>query len=403
MPFWRWAALAIFVSVGPINILLHGLFGAGSLTTAAMLIGSLAALFLLGDWRSLRLNPYDYCFVTFTACAVLAIAIHPAADAKELTLFAMTLSSYCAGRLFVPQAPHPVFPTVILFISAIGAALMVWAMLNDQVDPIGRPLVLGEFSAAPVQFLVPFMLAAGALLSREKIAIRWFVVALVVVIAAVLSASMVRFAFIAAACACLVLAAASRPPMRRTVILATMGLVVVVVFGQLARPTTATKLRDLTAQAFGLSQPSGGKLPELDECGIDNSNSVAIRKALYRDWSRLIAESPPTGIGLDGFLKRSCRGREQVHNTLLQIALEFGWPAAGIFLFILSAAFVRLFQARSDEGARFGLFALAFLLLMSTSYGRASQDRDMFLFMGYAVALTGRRQANAVPALNPSA
>lgn len=403
MPSWRWAALAVFVSAGPINILLHGVFGAGSLTTAAVLVSSLAALLALGEWRSLRPNLYDYCFVAFIGCAVVSIAMHPGADRKELALLAMTLLSYCAGRLFVPQAAHPVFPALILALSATGAALMTWAMLNDQVDPVGKPIVLGEFTAAPVQFMIPFVLAAGVLLSRERIVLRWLPLTLLVVIAAVLSASMVRFAFIAATGACLVLAMATSPPMRRIVLLATLGLMVVVVFGQLARPTTAMKLRDLAAQALGLGRLSADKPPELDSCGVDNNNSISIRKSLYRDWSNLISESPVTGIGLDGFVPRSCRGREQVHNTVLQIALEFGWPAGAIFVFILSAAFVGLFQARSEEPARFALFALAFLLLMSASYGRASQDRDLFLFTGYAVALLGKRQTNSAVALNPSA
>src|SRR5262249_24106914 len=111
-----------------------------------------------------------------------------------------------------------------------------------------------------------------------------------------------------------------------------------------------------------------------------------VRRALYRNWVELLPDSGLLGIGLDGFVHRSCRKMEQVHNTLLQIVLEFGWPAAGLFAFTIATGFARLFQARAEEQARFGLFALSFLTLMSMAHGQVSRERELFFFIGYAVS-----------------
>lgn len=393
-PLIRWAALALFVSAGPINILLHGLFGSGSLMTATVLFASLAALFVLGDWRSLRQDVCDMCFIAFVGYAAISSAVHPWADAKEVILFSMSLLSYCAGRLFAAHAVEPIFSKVALTIATVGAILMVGAMLQGSLDIVGKPLLFGTISAAPVQFAVPFFLAIGAILAREKIVVRPLSLTLIAILAVAFAAAMVRFVFVAALGAFLVLALVSQRSIRRLVVAAMVALLVALAIGLASRPQVALKYKELAERALGISNsnepvfaPPANIGPAAEGCPpIDETNSIEVRKALYRNWAQLIPDSGLLGIGLDGFMHRSCRPMEQVHNTLLQIVLEFGWPAAGLFSFILVTAFVRLFRARSEEQARFGLFALSFLVLMSMAHGNVSRDRDMFLFIGYAVS-----------------
>lgn len=394
---WRWAALAIFVSSAALPVLAHGLFGSGSGTTGAILAVSLGALFVVGNWRQLESDFSDMFFVAFLGYAVLSSLTHPWADLRESALFTMVLLSYPAGRLFRTASVDPAFGKIVLFIAMVGGAFTALALAQGSLDYLGgKPRVFGEYAAAPAQFMTPAVIAVGAIASREKLRFNWLPAIAILLLFAVFAAAMVRFTFIAAFGAGLVLALVSAPRVRRWSLIAIASLILVVAIGQVLRPTAAIKMMGFAAQSLGLSaappalaQPNAKTSNEV--CPpIDEDNSIEVRKAVYRDWLRLLPATGGMGIGLDGFIHLSCRTAEEVHNDLLQIVLEFGWPAAGLFSSLLVIAFVRLIRDRHDEQARFGLFALTFLLLMSMAHGRVSRDAPFFFFVGYAISRVRR-------------
>ncbi|MBR0713024.1 O-antigen ligase family protein [Bradyrhizobium liaoningense] len=392
---WRWLALAIFASSSSILVLAHGLLAGGSGTTATILILSTAGLFLVADCRSIEHDFCDFCFVAFAGYVALSVALHPLPDFRELVLLALALLCYPAGRLFKISVLDSIFPTVTLAIATIGCIAVLTAFLNGNISPLGKPEVFGELAAAPTQFMLPYVLAVGMLLVQEKIAMDWRVAALIAALAAIYAAAMVRFTFVAALGAGAVLAVARSWAIRRRIIIAGLMLVAAIAIGQVSRLSTALKFGGMAAYSIRSGAPIDPNCAH-----IELFNSIEVRKTLYRDWLRLILGSNDlTGIGLDGFMKHTCYPENEVHNDVLQVALEFGWPAAGLFVFLIAMAFVRLARAMSDERARFGLFALSFLVLMSMAHGRVSRDYPLFFFIGYAMQFA----ASAAPRATKSA
>lgn len=373
-------------------MLAHGLLNAGSATSAAVFVLSTAALFVVGDWRSLRQEFVDLVFMAFVGCAVLSSVIRPWADVRESVLFAIALLSYPAGRLFCVDAIDSIFAKTVLSIAAVGGAFTVIALVEGSLDWTGgKPKVFGEFAAAPAQFMTPFVLAVGALLSSEKLRFQWLPTTVAVALFAIFAAAMVRFTFVAAGGAAIALALVSAPQVRRWTFTCIAIMIVAVAIGQASRLPTAAKFTLYAAQSLGFAEAPSMLAPPATPspagCApIDENNSIEIRKALYRDWLQLMPESGGMGIGLDGFAYRSCHPGNEVHNDLLQIVLEFGWPAAGLFALLLFSAVTRLIGARTEEQARFGLFALTFLVLMSMAHGRISRDASLFFFIGYGIS-----------------
>ena len=58
---------------------------------------------------------------------------------------------------------------------------------------------------------------------------------------------------------------------------------------------------------------------------VNMRNSIAIRKALAKDAIYLIPMAGLLGLGLDNFMKLSCIKANEVHVSILQVAVEFGW------------------------------------------------------------------------------
>ena len=82
----------------------------------------------------------------------------------------------------------------------------------------------------------------------------------------------------------------------------------------------------------------------------------------------------------------------EVHNSVLQAAVEFGLPA-GILLVLLIAMTTNKtiwFSARLNSEAFFALYGLIFVLTVSMAHGRLSKDGVLFLFIGYAAAVLAR-------------
>ena len=129
---------------------------------------------------------------------------------------------------------------------------------------------------------------------------------------------------------------------------------------------------------------------------VNPRNSIAIRKVLVQDALFLIPRSGWIGTGLDSFMKFSCIKLTEVHNSVLQAAVEFGWLGGSLLFALVIVAQVRLFPlARYDDASRFVLCGLAFVVLLSLAHGRVSRDGVLFALLGCAVGL---RETSRAPA-----
>jgi hypothetical protein len=132
------------------------------------------------------------------------------------------------------------------------------------------------------------------------------------------------------------------------------------------------------------------ELVKLPSCylTVDLQNSIAVRKMIARDALVLIPSAGWIGLGLDSFMKLSCIKLTEVHNSILQAAVEFGW-LGGLLLFLLIVLVGSsiLVAARHDGASRFVLCSLAFIVLESLAHGRISRDAVLFAFLGCAVGL----------------
>ena len=101
------------------------------------------------------------------------------------------------------------------------------------------------------------------------------------------------------------------------------------------------------------------------------------------------------GIGLDRFPDLSCIKDTEVHNSLLQVVIEFGWPA-GLILATLIWIAVRSAwsSAREDAEAGFVLYGLVFVFTESLAHGQISRDAMLFLFLGYTASLRNQLRKN---------
>jgi hypothetical protein len=87
----------------------------------------------------------------------------------------------------------------------------------------------------------------------------------------------------------------------------------------------------------------------------------------------------------------------EVHNSVLQAAVEFGWLGGSLLLALISVVAGSLFPlAGYDDASGFVLCGLAFVLL-SLAHGRVSWGRVLFALLGCAVGLkdTARRLLSA--------
>ena len=153
-----------------------------------------------------------------------------------------------------------------------------------------------------------------------------------------------------------------------------------------------SKALSLPSEALSVSSPPSCDLQ------INKNNSVTIRKALLGDALYLAPRAGPLGFGLDSFLTYSCVGSHQVHNSLLQAIVEFGWIVSGALIALIAyAGSFTLRSARRDPDVRFFFCSLAFLAALSLVYGRASREMALFAIIGASIGIieTAKNQTKA--------
>lgn len=414
---------AILLSAGPIAVLAHGFAGAGSRITALLMAGPIALLFLLARWREFRPDICDVLFVLFCCCIALSFAVNGVTAPKEAALLGLSLAAYPAVRVSsrcgqVPQA----FVVITGAVVAIGAVVTLEALLGQWNDHHGKPLVFDEYDAAPAQFTISlgFLLLALACSELNWRRTAWISM-LSAVPVAIFAASIVRYSFVVIVVTLLAAMMATKPGQRKFIAVIVCATIVSVALGAVVRSSTTLRFVRHAEVALGFevampseqespvpppasappaapaasgsvateAAPPAPALPQASCPSIDLDNSIIIRQQLYKDAFALLPEAGLTGLGLDGFTQRSCLKGFQVHNSILQVIIEIGWPA-GVFLILMlyHTMGARMFSlARINREARFVLCGLVFTLMLSVAHGRISRDMALFLFLGYAAKL----------------
>jgi hypothetical protein len=162
--------------------------------------------------------------------------------------------------------------------------------------------------------------------------------------------------------------------------------------GPLLAPAAEAKAA-LTNAAPTNAAPARAKAAEAAEvmalgCRFtDEFNSIEIRKTLWRDAMRLVPSAGPFGFGLAKFRDISCIKDMEVHNSILQATVEFGW-FSGLFLVLLigTAGYRLLATSRIDADARFVLCVLAQVVITSLAHGSIAGDLLLFAVIGLAAA-----------------
>jgi hypothetical protein len=398
------ALLAIFITPQSALVLLFGLIGlpGNSVISGLVLSGSTAAVWVLTFRRRQSLLLSDYLFMGLIAAIACSFALHSrTSDPKEYALLLLSLSAYPACRFIAHSdlaAGRSGFLWTEAALSFMGAAVTAWALYAQWDDPHGKPLVFG-FEGAAIFFLdsVSFLLFALLTIGKTPTArVVWILLALVLPVA-IFAASLVRFTFIALACTLIIAAYISNAERRRNIIIAGLVMAAAVSLGLLARYEKVAYFTEFALEqrsAARMSKPSmvrpGATATSPPSClaSVDLDNSLAIRKALINDALWMLPRAGPVGDGLDSFMNISCIPQTEVHNSVLQAFVEFGWFGGSFFVLLILSALVSLrHSARRDDASRFIFCSLTFVILVALAHGRFSRDAVLFALLGAAAGL----------------
>jgi hypothetical protein len=418
---------AVFISPDSVLVLCFALTGSAGngLVTGALLATTTLAVGSLCFRRNLVLQPADWVFLALLLCILSSFAVNGwTSNAKEYELLVLSLSAYPACR-FISRVDvasgRSSFAWANSIIVLLGVIVTATALVGQWDDAHGKPIVFG-FDAAATHFmgLLSFLiitLVTGGDLTLRRTALISFLTFMPI---AIFSASMVRFTFIALAGSlglAIILADAKQ---RRCVVGVALVFLVATATGLFARSSSyagriyaryaieeaADGMRakrdsthDVEPAQPALTHNVEPAKPALNHdvdhatlpsCSltVNMGDSIAIRKLLFRDALVLIPNAGWIGTGLDSFMKLSCIKQTEVHNSILQAVVEFGWLGAFLLLLlIVSAGDSILVSAMGDGASRFVLCSLNFVVLMSFAHGRISRDAVLFAFSGCAVGL----------------
>lgn len=422
------------ISTSSILDLVIGLSGrqSNSAFTGAFMLTTTIATFLFSRWKHFSFTFCDFLFFLYCVCIAISIGKNGwPADIKEVALLVLTLAAYPAGRLFSGEGIKPSFFLVTSTIVLIGSIAAVYT-LSQQWDGNGK-IAIFKLGAAATHFLfsLGFLLIAFTcvqLTKRETV----IVAALIFLPTLIFALAMVRVTFVAILASLVLAVIVSAPTQRKqvtTVILVVTTAVMLAnivradkvapfardaidaIFGKkelgkkessVAEVYAAVDMRWIVAlqkqgtiavkeqQADPVKEQETSARTVLPSCSmsVNTMDTIAVRRFLARDALSLIPEAGLFGIGLDKFLDATCL-KDQVHNSLLQATLEFGWVAGAVLALLIASAAWRLLPfAREEFEARFFLCCLTYVSLLSMVGGRTSRDALLFLFAGLAAGFS---------------
>ena len=396
-------ALAILVSPNSVFVLFFGLIGipGNSVFTGTLLAVTTVTIGLLCFRTDIVARPADLLFFALILCIVSSVAFNGwTSNAKEYELLVLSLAAYPACRFMsrsdlVSSASS--FALAAKIIVALGTIVTTVALIEQWDDEHGKPMVFGQ-DAAGTHFLgllgvLILVAVTTGKLTRLNTALLSSLIFLPCVIFA---ASVVRFTFVAMAGSLGLAIILSEAKQRKYIIAVGLVIFAAIVTGLAARYDvtlmSASSMLEETSGEVGLEKPPSCYL------NVNYRNSLSMRKALVRDALFLLPKAGWVGTGLDSFFRFSCMKSIQVHNSILQAAIEFGWLAGGLLtLMIITVAGSSWSLARQDGASRFVLCGLSFVVFLSLAHGRISRDAVLFAFLGCAVGLRETTQAVARP------
>ena len=275
---------------------------------------------------------------------------------------------------------------MIVALGSVATAVALWQQWDDQH---GKPYVFG-FDAAGTYFLGSLCFLIIALVTSGGLTLRRTAVvsALIFLPTAIFAASLVRFTFLALAGDPVSGAVLSEARQRKHV--------VIIAFvhprrhrGRVAGPVRSRRGCSRTMRWNDRPARSGwrgrraaiyGESPKFHR----HQKSAGRRMPLF-----LIPRSGWIGTGLDSFMKFSCIKLTEVHNSVLQATVEFGWLGGSLLAcpYCRRRRFARFRWRGTTMRARFALCGLAFVVLLSLAHGRVSRDGVLFALLGCAVGL----------------
>jgi hypothetical protein len=394
------------------------------------------AVLLLGLRDLPKWNFGDVLFATIVLGIVASFVSNPwLTDIREFLLLLISLFAYVACRsISVKQLPtiRTAMKLTAGCIVFFGTFFTGWALVEQWNNPHGHPFVFGfDAGATNFSYCLGFMILAFVSDHLTKKRTLMLCVSLVLP-AAVFGASLVRFSFIAIFGALLINIFLNKDRQQRVYVAAVAGTVLIAAgLGFAVRDQTSsiyfrnvTQIEDeqpnptltkplptprktFSFQIKLTSVPSVSPNQTAPSCTfqVNKNDSVAIRKALLGDALFFAPAAGPLGFGLDSFLRYSCVGSFEVHNSLLQAIVEFGWIVGGALIVLIGyAGFLNLQLATRDPNVRFFLCSLAYLAALSLVYGRASREMALFAIIGVSVGIieTAKTQTKA-PALGQCA
>ena len=404
--------LAILISYSAFLTLGFGLFGSqgNSIVTGSLLFG-LPILLLLFSFRS---DPHvqlpDLIFAGLLITVLLSFFINPfeTDSTKEHLLLVASLAGYIACRPMLAEDAAVIrsaLERITAVIVLVGAIFTAAEIFSQWDGPPGKPFVFG-FNAAGTYFMASLGFLVIALVTVDKPRPKRTAVisALIFLPAAIFAAAMVRFTFIALAGSLLVAMILTERGKRWHIVAVGLTIVLAVIVGLSARYSTAKiyaayifeqPVETSVAKEPSEILPNAAGVPSC-RLAVNTRNSIAIRQALARDAVYLVPATGVVGTGLDSFLRFSCIKAHQVHISILQAAVEFGWLGGAFFVLLIGTGLYRLLRlAKHDGPARFILCSLVFVVLMSFAHGRISRDGALFALLGCAVGVRDFRQKTA--------
>jgi hypothetical protein len=381
---------ALLYSANVVMIFAHGLFGLGSLFTGAYLVSLTAFLILVGWWFWRGHNSVDYLMIVLAVLFAISLAFHPPHDVKSVVLLVLSLAAYPAARGFGGCMQKPGFVVTLAIIVAIGVIATLSAILG--ADTHGKVMIFGfDHGAAQFSTLVGILIFAFACSDRPLLP---FSMAIFLSVA-IFAAAQVHFTFVALL-ATLVFGALFSPIRLRRFIVIGVVIVAAIVAGSMSRASLARESvrhfeEALISRGVITSIQGPGALARIPAPGcpeVDRNNPLDVRGQLYKEAFGLLPSAGLTGFGLGRFRDISCIGTE-IHNLILQTAIEFGIPAGCVLVLALFCVSARLLQlAPTEPEALLALLSLTFAILISCVYGLVGDSDFMFLTLGYASATT---------------
>ena len=331
----------------------------------------------------------DYLVAALAALFAISLAVHPPHDLKPVALLVLSLVAYPAARGFGGCMQKPGFVTTVAIIVAIGVIATLIAILGP--DTHGTVMIFGfDHGAAQFSTLVGILIFAFACSSRPLFPLS---VAIFLSVA-VFVAAQVHLMFLMLLATLSGGAIISPTRLRRFIVISAV-IVAAIITGSISRGPKAKEFVGhfkealLSRRDIASIQEPGSLAPRTTALGcpeVDLNNPLDVRKRLYKEAFELLPSAGLTGFGLDRFKQLSCIGTE-VHNQILQTAIEFGIPAGCVLvlaLFRVLASLLRL--APTEPEALFALLSLTFAVLISCVYGLITDSDFIFLTLGYASA-----------------